>query len=205
MTSPPVAASPDSAAIFAVAEAMVTRAGGHVTSLREAPAVPDKGQRCGMFARTMVADDAMANYLAVLPPWLARWSLTQGWIGYAREDRDLQPWLQFYAMDGHPYAAQPGPRPRPARSRCAAVQRARRHKSLMLRQLPVGVSPESLAELVGRLGANASAGTVAEAVQADLVILAVGWDQVPKAVQNLPDWKRRVVIDATNQWHGPGT
>jgi hypothetical protein len=66
------------------------------------------------------------------------------------------------------------------------------------------LSPESLAELVGRLGANASAGTVAEAAQADLVILAVGWDQVPKAVQDLPDRKRRVVIDATNQWQGPG-
>jgi predicted dinucleotide-binding enzyme len=66
--------------------------------------------------------------------------------------------------------------------------------------------PESLAELVDRLGPNASAGTVAEAAQADLVILAVGWDQVPKAVQGLPDWDGRVVIDATNQWHaGPGT
>jgi predicted dinucleotide-binding enzyme len=65
--------------------------------------------------------------------------------------------------------------------------------------------PESLAELVGRLGANASAGTVAEAAQADLVILAVGWDQVPAAVKGLPDWNGRVVIDATNQWNGPGT
>ena len=65
--------------------------------------------------------------------------------------------------------------------------------------------PESLVELAGRLGAGASAGTVAEAAQADLVILAVGWDQVPKAVQDLPDWGGRVVIDATNQWHGPGT
>jgi predicted dinucleotide-binding enzyme len=65
--------------------------------------------------------------------------------------------------------------------------------------------PESLAGLVGRLGAGASAGTVAEAAQADIVILAVGWDQVPKAVQDLPDWGGRVVIDATNQWHGPGT
>jgi 8-hydroxy-5-deazaflavin:NADPH oxidoreductase len=66
--------------------------------------------------------------------------------------------------------------------------------------------PDSLAELVDQLGANASAGTVAEAAQADLVILAVKWDQVPEAVRNLPDWKRRIVIDATNQWHeGPGT
>jgi 8-hydroxy-5-deazaflavin:NADPH oxidoreductase len=65
--------------------------------------------------------------------------------------------------------------------------------------------PESLAELAGRLGANASAGTVAEAAQADLVILAVGWDQVPAAVKGLPEWNGRIVIDATNQWNGPGT
>ena len=65
--------------------------------------------------------------------------------------------------------------------------------------------PQSLAELVGWLGANASAGTVAEAVQADIVILAVGWDQVPEAVRDLPDWNGRIVVDATNQWHGRGT
>jgi predicted dinucleotide-binding enzyme len=66
--------------------------------------------------------------------------------------------------------------------------------------------PESLAELVGRFGAKASAGTTAEAGQADIVILAVKWDQVPDAVRDLPDWDGRIVIDATNQWHeGPGT
>ena len=61
--------------------------------------------------------------------------------------------------------------------------------------------PESLTELVGQLGANASAGTAAEAARADIVILAVGWDQVPTALQDLADWDGRIVIDATNQWH----
>jgi len=61
--------------------------------------------------------------------------------------------------------------------------------------------PESLSELVSQLGANASAGTAAEAAQADLVILAVGWDQVPAALQGLAGWDGRIVIDATNQWH----
>jgi hypothetical protein len=65
--------------------------------------------------------------------------------------------------------------------------------------------PESLAEPVGRLGANASAGTVAEATLAEIVILAVGWEQVSEAVQDVPDWDGRIVIDATNQWRGPGT
>jgi len=65
--------------------------------------------------------------------------------------------------------------------------------------------PESLTELVGQLGANASAGTVAEAAQADIVILAVNWDKVPDAVKDVTDWNGRIVIDATNQWGGPGT
>jgi hypothetical protein len=60
--------------------------------------------------------------------------------------------------------------------------------------------PESLGELVSGLGANASAGTVAEAAQADIVILAVRFDKVPDAVQGVSDWEGRIVIDATNQW-----
>jgi len=61
--------------------------------------------------------------------------------------------------------------------------------------------PESLTELVGQLGANASAATAAQAARADIVILAVGWDLVPAALQGLADWDGRVVVDATNQWH----
>ena len=60
--------------------------------------------------------------------------------------------------------------------------------------------PESLEPLTSRFGANASAGTVAEAARADIVILAVGWEQVPAAVKDVPDWNGRIVIDATNQW-----
>jgi 8-hydroxy-5-deazaflavin:NADPH oxidoreductase len=37
------------------------------------------------------------------------------------------------------------------------------------------------------------------------VILAVGWDRVPAALKDLPDLNGRIVIDATNQWNGPGT
>jgi 8-hydroxy-5-deazaflavin:NADPH oxidoreductase len=60
--------------------------------------------------------------------------------------------------------------------------------------------PESLAGVVARLGPAASAGTVTEAATADIVILAVKWDQVPEAVRAVPDWCGRVVIDTTNQW-----
>jgi 8-hydroxy-5-deazaflavin:NADPH oxidoreductase len=61
--------------------------------------------------------------------------------------------------------------------------------------------PEVLTELVGQLAANASAGTVAEAARADIVTPAVGWDQVPGALQGLADWDGRIVIGSTNQWH----
>ena len=60
--------------------------------------------------------------------------------------------------------------------------------------------PESLTEPVAQLGAGASAGTVVEAAEADIVLLAVKWDQVPEAVQGVSDWSGRIVIDATNQW-----
>jgi predicted dinucleotide-binding enzyme len=60
--------------------------------------------------------------------------------------------------------------------------------------------PDSLADLVAELGDGASAGTVAEAAEADIVLLAVRWDQVPDAVQGISDWGGRIVIDATNQW-----
>jgi predicted dinucleotide-binding enzyme len=60
--------------------------------------------------------------------------------------------------------------------------------------------PDSLKDLVNQFGDKASAGTSAEAAQADIVILAVGWAQVPDAVQGVPDWDGRIVVDATNQW-----
>ena len=69
-----------------------------------------------------------------------------------------------------------------------------------------GRGPESLSEIVDRLGPNAAAGTVTEAAAADIVLLAIGWDDVPDAAKHVPDWTGRIVIDATNQWHqGPGS
>jgi predicted dinucleotide-binding enzyme len=48
---------------------------------------------------------------------------------------------------------------------------------------------------------GASAGTVAEAAAADVVVIAVPWDRVPAAVQGL-EWNGQIVIDATNDWGG---
>ena len=63
--------------------------------------------------------------------------------------------------------------------------------------------PESLAGIVAELGAGATAGTVAEAADADLVLLAVPWRAVEESVAGLPRKDGRIVIDATNQF-GPG-
>jgi predicted dinucleotide-binding enzyme len=59
--------------------------------------------------------------------------------------------------------------------------------------------PESLAPVVSALGESASAGTVAEAASAGIVVIAVPWDHVPEAVQGL-SWGGRIVIDATNDF-----
>jgi hypothetical protein len=57
--------------------------------------------------------------------------------------------------------------------------------------------PESLAAVVAELGDGVSAGTVAQAAAADIVVLAVMWPDVPAAVEGL-QWKGRIVIDPTN-------
>jgi 8-hydroxy-5-deazaflavin:NADPH oxidoreductase len=53
------------------------------------------------------------------------------------------------------------------------------------------------------LGAGSTAGSVREAAQADLVVLAVQWPSVAKALAGLPDWNDRILIDATNPTAGP--
>lgn len=55
----------------------------------------------------------MYELVQIVPPWLARWSLTEGWIGFAREELGLNVWLSFYAARGHAYAAAPGEEPQP--------------------------------------------------------------------------------------------
>jgi predicted dinucleotide-binding enzyme len=60
--------------------------------------------------------------------------------------------------------------------------------------------PDTLRELVDELGQGASAGTVAQAAEADLVIVAIPFIKVPELADELPDWSGRVVVDATNQF-----
>src|SRR5260221_12815523 len=58
--------------------------------------------------------------------------------------------------------------------------------------------PESLAGLVGQLGPSIKAGTVEETASADIVLVAVRWVDLEKALDGLPAWNGRVVIDGTN-------
>jgi len=64
--------------------------------------------------------------------------------------------------------------------------------------------PESLAELVKNLGPLVMAGTRQDAAQAEVVVLAVPWPQVRAALSDLPPWKGRILIDATNPVIEPG-
>ncbi len=60
--------------------------------------------------------------------------------------------------------------------------------------------PDSLAALVKKLGPGATAGTPQQAAeQQDIVILAVMWWNVQAALFSIPDWKGRVLVDATNR------
>jgi 8-hydroxy-5-deazaflavin:NADPH oxidoreductase len=58
--------------------------------------------------------------------------------------------------------------------------------------------PDYLAGKVAKLGRGASAATGEEAASLDYVLLAVPWRNVEAALQGLPAWNGRVLIDATN-------
>src|ERR1700761_2486238 len=59
--------------------------------------------------------------------------------------------------------------------------------------------PESLGPLVREIGPGAEAGTPHKAVEQDLVVLAVMWQQVESALSSISSWKDRILVDATNR------
>jgi 8-hydroxy-5-deazaflavin:NADPH oxidoreductase len=59
--------------------------------------------------------------------------------------------------------------------------------------------PESLTGVVQDLGDGVSAGTVKDAAAAEIVVLAVMWPDVPRAVEGL-EWDGRILIDPTNDF-----
>jgi 8-hydroxy-5-deazaflavin:NADPH oxidoreductase len=58
--------------------------------------------------------------------------------------------------------------------------------------------PQALRDIVAGLGPRASADTVQEVARLDLVVLAVPWLQVPSALEGLPNWAGRILVDTTN-------
>jgi len=58
--------------------------------------------------------------------------------------------------------------------------------------------PASLAPLIEELGPSIKAVTVQEAAAADIVLVAVRWVDIGKALTGLPAWNGRIVIDGTN-------
>ncbi|PIO42589.1 NADP oxidoreductase [Phyllobacterium zundukense] len=63
--------------------------------------------------------------------------------------------------------------------------------------------PQSLQDLVDELGPSIKAGTREEAASADIVLVAVNWTKLPKALAGLPAWNGRIVIDANNPIEAP--
>jgi predicted dinucleotide-binding enzyme len=58
--------------------------------------------------------------------------------------------------------------------------------------------PQALGDIVAGLGPNASADTVQEVARLELVMLAVPWLQVRSALDGLPNWAGRILVDTTN-------
>lgn len=63
--------------------------------------------------------------------------------------------------------------------------------------------PASLAVLETELKPFIKAGTLEEAASADIVLVAVNWSKLPKALAGLPDYGGRIVIDANNPIEAP--
>jgi predicted dinucleotide-binding enzyme len=59
--------------------------------------------------------------------------------------------------------------------------------------------------LINRSGPGSLTGYVAEAAQAEVVFLAVPWATIGQALQGLPNWQGRIVVDATNPILADGT
>lgn len=58
--------------------------------------------------------------------------------------------------------------------------------------------------LLAEVGATARAGTVAETLAfGEVIVVAMGWDKLPQAIEGTGDWAGKVVIDATNRFGPP--
>jgi predicted dinucleotide-binding enzyme len=76
-----------------------------------------------------------------------------------------------------------------------ATQFARKGLEVMLAN---SRGPESILELAKALGPTVKASTASDALAADVVLLAIPFGAIPAATKDVPDWKDRLVIDASN-------
>jgi 8-hydroxy-5-deazaflavin:NADPH oxidoreductase len=63
--------------------------------------------------------------------------------------------------------------------------------------------PESLRELVATLGPSIHAGTRDEAAASDIVFVSVNWSKLRVALDGLPDFGGRIVVDTNNPLQRP--
>jgi len=58
--------------------------------------------------------------------------------------------------------------------------------------------PASMATLLAEMGPTTTAGTIEQAANADIVLVAVPWVALKTLLSGLPAWNNRIVIDGTN-------
>jgi predicted dinucleotide-binding enzyme len=58
--------------------------------------------------------------------------------------------------------------------------------------------PESLTDLVTKLGPNLKAATVSEAIQADVIFLAIHFTEIPEVARQITPKEGRIVVDCSN-------
>lgn len=75
-------------------------------------------------------------------------------------------------------------------------------RTLARKNIPAMLSgrrgPSALRESASQIGPSIRATSVAEAAQADLVLIALRWADLESALRPLPAWNSRIVIDGTN-------
>ncbi len=80
-------------------------------------------------------------------------------------------------------------------------------RALARRNIPAVLSnsrgPDSLQASVQSIGPSIRAGTREEAAAQPIVLVAVNWSKVPAALAGLPDFGKRIVIDANNPIEAP--
>lgn len=63
---------------------------------------------------------------------------------------------------------------------------------------------DDLGPLASAIGTEVRAAAREDAAACDMVLLAVPWGQVEDALSGLPNWRERILIDATNAFDGDG-